>query len=114
MYINVNFNKFMESFIAMGRAEQFSIDGLKALFNYLEDLEQGIGAHFELDVLSLCCEFTEDTWQNVADNYNIQLSAEDSDEDKIQQIKDFLECESIMIGYSDDKCLTDLVIYQQF
>ena len=38
---------------------QFSYDGLKAMFEYLEEFEDGTGAEIELDVVAICCEFTE-------------------------------------------------------
>jgi hypothetical protein len=43
----------------MGRGDQFSYEGLIALFDYLEMLEDDIGEPIELDVISLCCEYSE-------------------------------------------------------
>ena len=37
----------------------FSYEGLKALFEWLEEFEDGTGAEIELDVIAICCEFTE-------------------------------------------------------
>jgi hypothetical protein len=42
----------------MGRGEQFSYEGLKALYEYLEEYETG-EQQIELDVISLCCEYAE-------------------------------------------------------
>ena len=39
----------------MGRHNQFTYDGLNALYTYLEEVND----NFELDVIALCCEFTE-------------------------------------------------------
>ena len=55
----VNLNNFIDAFQAMGREESFSYDGKEALFRYLEDCEEGTGKEIELDVVALCCEFTE-------------------------------------------------------
>ena len=38
---------------------QFSYDGLKAMFEYLEEFEDGTGAEIELDVVAICCDYTE-------------------------------------------------------
>ena len=38
---------------------QFSYDGLKALFEHLEELEDGTGAKIELDVVAICCDYIE-------------------------------------------------------
>ena len=38
---------------------QFSYKGLKALFEWFEEYENDIGEEMELDVIAICCEFTE-------------------------------------------------------
>ena len=37
----------------------FSYFGLVALFEYLEDYEQDTGEEIEMDMVALCCDFTE-------------------------------------------------------
>lgn len=59
MFIDVSEGMFIDEFHAMGRGHHFSIEGLRALFEYLEELEGDTGAPIELDVIALCCEFTE-------------------------------------------------------
>jgi hypothetical protein len=56
---SVNLHTFRESFRTMGRHEQFSWQGLEALFDYLEELEDAIGDEVELDVIALCCDYSE-------------------------------------------------------
>tara|TARA_R100001443_G_scaffold78465_1_gene85812 strand:- start:469 stop:792 length:324 start_codon:yes stop_codon:yes gene_type:complete len=41
------------------RKNQFSYEGLRALYEYLTDLEDDIGQEFEFDPIALCCEYTE-------------------------------------------------------
>jgi hypothetical protein len=55
---------FIEAFQAV-RPDQFSRAGLSALYDYFEDCGQEI----ELDVIAICCEFTEyaDIQEFVAD-----------------------------------------------
>ena len=50
---------FRQTFHNYGRGDQFSYEGLNALFDYLEELSEDTGANIELDVIALCCEFTE-------------------------------------------------------
>lgn len=52
-------NQFLEAFRVMGRQDQFSRPALEALFDALEQMEQDIGKELELDVIGLCCDFTE-------------------------------------------------------
>ena len=41
------------------RPDNFSYDGLGALWEYLTDLEEDTGVEPGLDVIGLCCEFSE-------------------------------------------------------
>ena len=59
MYQSVGFNEFRNAFRAFGREKQFSRMALRALFDYLEDVEENTGVPIELDVIALCCDFTE-------------------------------------------------------
>lgn len=55
----VNFNDFLEEFKKFGREEQFSYEGKKALFEYLNEFSDDIGEPIELDIIGICCDFTE-------------------------------------------------------
>ena len=55
----INSYEFLEAFRAHGRQNQFSYDGLRALFEYLEEMEDGMGEEMELDVIALCCDYSE-------------------------------------------------------
>ena len=55
----INYYDFRTEFRAFGREEQVTREGLKALFDYLEELGEDCGEEIELDVIALCCEFVE-------------------------------------------------------
>ena len=59
MYQTVSFSDFCDAFRSMGRNEQFSYEGKRALFDWLEYFEESTGEPIELDVIGLCCDFTE-------------------------------------------------------
>ena len=59
MYQNINFYDFERAFINHRRENQFSHLGKQGLFDWLECMEDGQGKGIELDVVGLCCEFTE-------------------------------------------------------
>ena len=63
MYQQINFYDFEKAFISMGRENQFTYIAKKELFDWLECLEDG--KDIELDVVALCCEFTE--YQSIKD-----------------------------------------------
>ena len=59
MKTNVNFSDFCDAFNGHGRENQFTYEGKRALFDYLEELEADMVEDIELDVIALCCEYTE-------------------------------------------------------
>ena len=62
--------EFERAFINMDRGEQFSYNGLKALYEYLEEYEDATGTELDLDVLAFCCEYAEyDTLKDFQADY---------------------------------------------
>lgn len=55
----INFYDFERAFADYGRSKQFTYSGQKALHDYLEAYEDDLGEELELDVVALCCEYTE-------------------------------------------------------
>ena len=72
MKITVDESMFVARFDEMNRSENFSRAGRRALFQYIEDLESDAGEELELDVIGLCCEFSEDTIENVLVEYDLE------------------------------------------
>lgn len=58
MYVQLTFSDFRDAFQAV-RPDNFTYEGQKALFDYLTDLEEQTGEEQELDVIALCCDYTE-------------------------------------------------------
>lgn len=89
MKSTVNQTDFHDAFKNMGRGEQFSYDGLVALFEYLEQYEEDTGEEIELDVIALCCEYAE--YANLAEfqqDYNTEDYPDiDSIEEQTQVIR---------------------------
>lgn len=59
IYQSLDFNDFKNAFDRYGRSEQFSAKGLQMLYEYLWDLSDDIGQDIELDVIALCCQYSE-------------------------------------------------------
>ena len=77
----INFQDFTDAFKNMSRENQFSYEGKRALFDYIEDFEQETGEECELDVIALCCEFSE--YKNLSElqeNYPDVKDLEDLEE----------------------------------
>lgn len=65
MKTTVNESQFIDAFTKMNRENNFSYEGRKALFEYLDQYEQDTGEEVELDVIALCCEYSE--YENLAE-----------------------------------------------
>ena len=69
----INMYDFERAFIDMERNNQFSYEGLKALFEYLEEYEDSCETELELDVIALCCDFTEyDSFKDIENIEDIE------------------------------------------
>ncbi len=84
----INFYSFRDAFEKLGRGNNFTYDGLRALFDYLEEYEECTGEEIELDVIALCCEYVE--YDNIAefwfDYYHEDYPDIDAIENKTQVI----------------------------
>ena len=105
----INFGDFCDAFFNMGRKDQFSYNGKKALFEYIENLEQDTGDEMELDVIALCCEFTE--YDNALDAgliYNGLLNVESLTEDeKEKNALEFLRDNTLAITFDGGIIIQD-------
>jgi len=68
MFDTVTRNDFIEWFRkSEQRKNQFTYEGLDALFDHLEEYEESTGEKIEFDPIAICCEFTE--YENI-EEYN--------------------------------------------
>lgn len=109
MYQSINRSEFHSAFHRMDRGTQFSYGALNILFNYFEEIEEG-GTPVELDVIAICCDYSEATYEEIASNYSIEDLEDLSIEDKNQTIEDFLNDNTILLGITSDSKL----VYLQF
>ena len=97
MKTTVSFYSFRDAFQA-SRPNNFSYEGLSVLWDYLEEYEDSTGVEVELDVIAICCDFSEDTWQNIASNYDIDLTGAELGGEKYQIVKEYLEDQGAFVG----------------
>lgn len=72
MYMNVDKSDFFRAFDAMGRGSSFTPPALEALFEYYEELEENMGSPIELDVVAICCEWSEEELEDVLKSYDCE------------------------------------------
>lgn len=93
-----NASQFRDAFHHAGRKDQFSYEGLGLLFDYLNDC----GSDVELDVIGICCEFSEMTLNEVIDNYDTGIDAEtitqESEENLLTMVTDYLQDNTSLVG----------------
>ena len=56
-------------FKAYNRENQFTVEGLDALIDLFNEVSED---PIELDVIALCCEYAEDTEEQVLKDYNLE------------------------------------------
>lgn len=99
----LTFCQFCDAFDHMDRETQFSYDGKRVLFDYLEEYSDSMNEPVELDVIALCCEYAEDSIDDIIENYSVGVSDADGDKDEIKEIvREYLEDNTIIIGETDD------------
>ena len=70
MKTEVNFYTF-KNWFNTNRPNNFSDNGIKALWNMLEEYEDSTGEEIEFDPIALCCEYSEyDNMEEFHDDYN--------------------------------------------
>jgi len=107
MKTTVYLHDLRTQFHQMGRGDQFSYDGLRVLFEFLEEYEDSTGSEVELDVIALCCEYSEETPEDVAKNYGIKL---EDDGNELNNVLDWLHDQTIVCGVTKDGS----IVYQAF
>lgn len=108
MIQEITFSSFVDAFRNAGRENQFSYDGKRALFDYLEELEDGTGENIELDVIGLCCDFNEyEDLESYLKDYSPDVNREDyEDEDEYKEaIEEHIQYHTqlIKLGYDLDE-----------
>lgn len=88
-----NASQFRDAFHQAGRKDQFSYEALGLLFDYLENC----GSDVELDVIAICCEFSEDTPEAIAENYSIAIDGLNDGEIK-DAVLSYLEDNTSIVG----------------
>ena len=105
-----NASQFRDRFEHCGRGNQFSYEALGLLFDYLEDIDPD----YDLDVIAICCEYSEDSVSDIARNYGIDLNDADVEADDYEE-----QCRQIVFDYLSDRTsvvgvTSSGIVYAQF
>ena len=78
------------------RPANFTYEGLECLYNYLIDFEQDTNTEIELDVIALCCDYSE--WDNL-EEYKKSYSS-------INSIKDIKDATTFIPIFKSNRFIT--------
>lgn len=106
MKTTVNFETF-----ANDLRESFSIEAIEILFEYFEQYEDSCDCELEFDPVTIRCEFTESTTEEVLYDYGYMM--DETDEHDTKSIKEFLNDKTILLDTYEKDGLT-FFVYQQF
>lgn len=83
----VNFCDFVDRFNAV-RPDNFTYQGLRALYDWFEEYEEGCDEEVELDVIAICCDFTEyENLEEFQGDYSTEYETIEAIEDEITVIR---------------------------
>lgn len=102
-------SQFRDEFHRAGRKDQFSYEGLGLLFDYLEQYEADTGEEIKLDVIALCCEFSEDSPENIRDQYGIDTEGM-SEGQSLDEVIATLEENCAFVGKTD----SGAIVYRSY
>ena len=97
MIQTVQLSDFRTAFAQCGRQSQFSYEALELLFNHFEEVENDTGEQIELDVIAICCEYTEENPRDVAEFYNIDI-ADVAEDNVLQTVLNFIHDATTVVG----------------
>ena len=87
------FLRTFEEWTANDRNTQFSREALIEIFDILTEWEESTGEEIELDVVGICCSFTEyDNLREAASQYDIDLNDypnDDQDDDLFDELNSY-------------------------
>lgn len=91
-----------------GRENHFSYEGFNALYDYLDEYSDEVGEDFKVDVIALCCDFTEySDWNELYNNYSYSYNNESEtfeeleENDGLDDFKEWLQDRTTVIEVTD-------------
>lgn len=97
----VEFNDFRDAFRMYNRLDNFTREGMGVLFDYLEEYSEDTGENIELDVIALCCDYSEANAGDIISDYNLEFDDTMTEEELKDIAREYLEENTCIIGETD-------------
>lgn len=99
-----NASQFRDEFRQCGRADQFSYEALGLLFDYFEEIDPD----YDLDVIAICCGYSEESAAQIADWYGIDWD-ENYETGSTEAVLSYLHDHTSVVGVTPSG-----IVYAQF
>lgn len=102
MHQTINLYSFRDAFKYCGRGDNFSYNGLEALFDYLTEYEESTGESMDLDCIALCCDYSEhESALSCIEDHGYDFTPDgDDDEEREESALEYLRDNTIVIEFS--------------
>lgn len=101
MHTTISLYDFRQAFKSL-RPDNFSYEGLKVLFDHLEEMEEELGQSIELDVIALCCEYQESVIEEINEEFSHMI---DEPFEDLDQAFIWLAEKTVVCGQTDDSVI---------
>lgn len=95
-----------EDYGRVGEGKNFSYEGLRFLYEYLDELSEGMNEPMKLDVIGLCCDFTEyENLEEYLKDYSNQhdlKQEEETEEEFKERIEEEIQENTSLIKFGED------------
>ena len=99
MKMTVDRATFLNQFKAFGREDNFSRWALNELFDYFEQCEADCGEEMEMDVIAICCDYNEYSFDEIRNEY---LDCKEmTDEEIIEHLNDHTQ----VVAHDDENVI---------
>lgn len=88
LYIQVDESMFIQHFIDYGRQDNFSRAALFELYKWYDDLSNDTGEKMELDVIAICCDWSELTIDQIKQEYSNVIDTDQDNDDLISELEE--------------------------
>jgi hypothetical protein len=105
----INNSQFHSAFYHMDRGNQFSYEALNLIYEFFEQIEDASEQEIELDVIAICCEYSESSVEQIIRDYSIDCDSIEDDEIEAHVLA-YLDEHTTVLGLTDDGS----IVFAQF
>ena len=87
---------FKREFEIYNRRDPFSDKALGLIFEYLQECYYD--SNFEMDVISICCEFSERSCADILQDYDVYTDDDMTNEELADQVREYLHDNTSLVG----------------